>query len=89
MITRRNWLLRCSILINIAVLLYICSHVMIGSGNMTMGPAFIIQEEFPKTAAVAAPSRSHPVASLLQTVDGISSYDQPSSEKEVVQVNIN
>jgi beta-1,4-glucuronyltransferase 1 len=33
MITRRNWLLKCSILVNIAVLLYICSHVMVGNNT--------------------------------------------------------
>lgn len=48
MITRRNWLLRCSILINIAVLLYICSHVMIGSGNMALGPSYVIQDDYAK-----------------------------------------
>lgn len=40
MFTRRNWLLRCSILINIAVLLYICSHLMIGN-NIS---GYVIQE---------------------------------------------
>lgn len=49
MITRRNWLLKCSILINVAVLLYICSHMMIGSSNIQLGPAFIIQEDIPKS----------------------------------------
>lgn len=49
MVARRNWLLRCSILINVAVLLYICSHVMIGGSNMTMGPSYIIQEEYSKS----------------------------------------
>lgn len=33
MIARRNWLLKCSILVNIAVLLYICSHVMVGNNT--------------------------------------------------------
>lgn len=49
MITRRNWLLKCSILINVAVLLYICSHMMIGTSNIQLGPAFIIQEDVPKS----------------------------------------
>lgn len=67
MITRRNWLLRCSILINIAVLLYICSHVMIGSGNLTLGPAFVIQEDY----AVKQPVRPHvAAAAMLQGLDG-------------------
>lgn len=84
MITRRNWLLRCSILINIAVLLYICSHVMIGSGNMTLGPAFIIQEDFAKPQQL----RQHAVTSLLQGMETASNYDQPSSEKETLQIAI-
>ncbi|XP_054082983.1 beta-1,4-glucuronyltransferase 1 [Zeugodacus cucurbitae] len=45
MFTRRNWLLRCSILINILVILYICSHVMIGNGTGFNGSnTFFIQE---------------------------------------------
>lgn len=36
MITRRNWLLRCSILINVAVLLYVCSQVMVDTNNNDM-----------------------------------------------------
>ncbi|XP_035908995.1 beta-1,4-glucuronyltransferase 1 [Anopheles stephensi] len=42
---RRNWLLRCSILINVAVVLYIGSHLLIGSGNFALGPAYIISDE--------------------------------------------
>lgn len=46
MFTRRNWLLRCSILINIAVILYICSHVMIGNRyTFTTGSQLFIQEQ--------------------------------------------
>lgn len=46
MFTRRNWLLRCSILINVAVILYICSHVMIGNRyTLTSGSQFVIQEQ--------------------------------------------
>lgn len=50
MIARRNWLLKCSILVNIVVILYICSHVMIGnsSNNLTFGnggsASFLIQQ---------------------------------------------
>lgn len=46
-ITRRNWLLRCSILANIAVVLYLCSHVMIGGGNFSMQPSssYVIQDD--------------------------------------------
>lgn len=40
MVARRNWLLRFSILINIAVLLYICSHMMIGESNMNLVPSY-------------------------------------------------
>lgn len=46
MITRRNWLLRCSILINVAVLLYICSHVIIGNSNVSIGPSFVMQDDY-------------------------------------------
>ncbi|KFB38958.1 AGAP009403-PA-like protein [Anopheles sinensis] len=49
---RRNWLLRCSILINVAVVLYIGSHLLIGSGNFAIGPAYIISDE-----EVAVPSQ--------------------------------
>lgn len=52
MFTRRNWLLRCSILINVAVLLYIGSHVMIGGGNnFTSGGGFMLQEQQPPASA--------------------------------------
>lgn len=39
MITRRNLLLKCSIFVNVAVLLYICSHVMVGNNtnNLNFG----------------------------------------------------
>ncbi|XP_070495808.1 beta-1,4-glucuronyltransferase 1 [Chironomus tepperi] len=50
MITRRNWLLRCSIFANIIVLLYICSHVMIGSNttnNLSGSNSFLIQQLSP------------------------------------------
>uniref|UniRef100_A0A182NEN0 Beta-1,4-glucuronyltransferase 1 n=1 Tax=Anopheles dirus TaxID=7168 RepID=A0A182NEN0_9DIPT len=48
---RRNWLLRCSILINVAVMLYVGSHMLIGSGNFALGPAYIISDEVPKQPA--------------------------------------
>ncbi|XP_052869834.1 beta-1,4-glucuronyltransferase 1-like [Anopheles cruzii] len=51
---RRNWLLRCSILINVAVVLYIGSHLLIGSGNFAIGPAYIIADEVLKQPAAAA-----------------------------------
>lgn len=48
---RRNWLLRCSIFVNVVViLLYICSHVMIGGGNnFTPSGAYIIQQQETKS----------------------------------------
>jgi hypothetical protein len=51
MITRRNWLLRCSIFANVIVLLYICSHVMIGNNNTNNigGGGFLIQQLSPTT----------------------------------------
>lgn len=60
MFTRRNWLLRCSILINVAVLLYIGSHVMIGGGNnFTSGGGFLLQEQQQQ-------QQQQPAASALQ-----------------------
>lgn len=76
MFTRRNWLLRCSILINIAVLLYICSHVMIGSGNF----AFVIQEDYalksPQSSALYRTNTAN-VALMQQSMDNL--------EKQTVQ----
>lgn len=44
MLARRNWLLKCSICVNVIVLLYICSHVMIGSNTNNLGNgAFMLQ----------------------------------------------
>lgn len=70
MITRRNWLLRCSILINVAVLLYICSHLMIGNSNLQLGPAFVIQEDYAVKQPPAA-MRPHVAAdaAMLQGLD--------------------
>lgn len=59
MLTRRNWLLRCSILINVAVLLYLCSHLLIGGGNFALGPAYIISDEgMMKAASVGGQGQS-------------------------------
>lgn len=98
MITRRNWLLRCSILINIAVLLYICSHVMIGSGNLTLGPAFVIQEDYAavkssQSATVMRPnagSNGASVAMLQAPIDmnsnsGSSVHERQSSPQQIAQ----
>ncbi|XP_064556901.1 beta-1,4-glucuronyltransferase 1-like [Drosophila montana] len=52
MFTRRNWLLRCSILINVAVLLYIGCILMNGGGNnFTSGGGFMLQEQQQPAAA--------------------------------------
>lgn len=64
MLTRRNWLLRCSILINVAVLLYLCSHLLIGGGNFALGPAYIISDE--SMMKPAAQYRTHIPAHLAQ-----------------------
>lgn len=54
MITRRNWLLKCSIFANIVVLLYICSHVLVGNNTNNFGvtgtggsASFLIQQFSP------------------------------------------
>lgn len=39
MITRRNWLLRCSIIINIVVLVYICSQLVYRDNSLQLPPA--------------------------------------------------
>lgn len=46
MFKRRNFLLHCSVLMNVAVLLYVCSHLMIGNDNLALGPAYVIQEDY-------------------------------------------
>lgn len=45
MLARRNLLLKCSICVNVVVLLYICSHVMIGNNttNNLGNAAFLLQ----------------------------------------------
>lgn len=66
MFTRRNWLLRCSILINIAVLLYICSHLMIGNSNISLGPAFVMQEDYAvKSQQTASLNRANAAAAIV------------------------
>ena len=61
MITRRNWLLKCSILVNVAVLLYICSHVMIGNNTSSRnfespsGGGFLLQQALAPSTAQQAP----------------------------------
>ncbi|XP_030381132.1 beta-1,4-glucuronyltransferase 1-like isoform X1 [Scaptodrosophila lebanonensis] len=62
MFTRRNWLLRCSILINVGVILYVGSHVMIGGGNnFSSGGSFLLQEQQP-AALQAASQPPQPIA---------------------------
>ncbi|XP_052837277.1 beta-1,4-glucuronyltransferase 1 isoform X2 [Drosophila gunungcola] len=59
MFTRRNWLLRCSILINVAVILYIGSQLMIGGGNnFTNGGSFLLQDQQPVSVLQAGPASS-------------------------------
>lgn len=81
MITRRNWLLRCSILINVIVLLYICSHVMIGSGNLALGPAFVIQEDY----TLKQGPRGHAIAASLVQQDIADRSDRRLQQQESVQ----
>lgn len=60
MITRRNWLLRCSIFANVIVLLYICSHVMIGNNNTNNigNGGFLIQQLSPTSNQQQSTQRS-------------------------------
>lgn len=66
MLTRRNWLLRCSILINVAVLLYLCSHLLIGGGNFALGPAYIISDEGMMKAASVGGGQGQSTGGQLQ-----------------------
>lgn len=43
MITRRNWLLRCSIIINIVVLVYICSQLVYRDNSLQLPNAAYLQ----------------------------------------------
>lgn len=43
MITRRNWLLRCSIIINIVVLVYICSQLVYRDNSLQLPSAAYLQ----------------------------------------------
>ncbi|XP_054742232.1 beta-1,4-glucuronyltransferase 1 [Anastrepha obliqua] len=68
MFTRRNWLLRCSILINIIVILYICSHVMIGNGSgFNGGGTFFIQERGVEPSNTQLPNNEPLVGDKLQS----------------------
>ncbi|XP_026845001.1 beta-1,4-glucuronyltransferase 1 isoform X2 [Drosophila persimilis] len=69
MFSRRNWLLRCSILINIAVILYIGSQLMIGGGNnFANGGSFMLQEQ------------QQPVVSALQMAAASQGPQQPPQQ---------
>lgn len=50
---------------NIAVLLYMCSHLMIRSDNISMGPSFVIQEEYAVKSPPQPLVRSNSDASAL------------------------
>ncbi|XP_017153849.1 beta-1,4-glucuronyltransferase 1 isoform X2 [Drosophila miranda] len=70
MFSRRNWLLRCSILINIAVILYIGSQLMIGGGNnFANGGSFMLQEQ------------QQPVVSALQMAAASQGPQQPPQQQ--------
>ncbi|KAH8265038.1 hypothetical protein KR038_004907 [Drosophila bunnanda] len=70
MFTRRNWLLRCSILINVAVILYIGSQLMIGGGNnFTNGGGFMLQDQ-------------QPVQAMLQVNGGMSAAQQVQQQQQ-------
>lgn len=72
MITRRNWLLKCSIFVNIAVLLYICSHVMVGNNSnfgMSSGSgsaSYLIQQLSPTSHQQSTQKMSLSPAQVLQ-----------------------
>lgn len=86
MITRRNWLLKCSILVNVAVLLYICSHVMIGNNTSSRnfespsGGGFLMQA--PSTAQQApqyAPQTAVEPSKPLEAEQKPSRTQEPAS----------
>lgn len=71
MITRRNWLLKCSIFANIVVLLYICSHVLVGNNtNINMSSSgsssYLIQQFVPTNAQQQQKTSSIPTAQMVQ-----------------------
>ncbi|XP_015035287.2 beta-1,4-glucuronyltransferase 1 isoform X2 [Drosophila pseudoobscura] len=74
MFSRRNWLLRCSILINIAVILYIGSQLMIGGGNnFANGGSFMLQEQ------------QQPVVSALQMAAASQGPQQPPQQPPIAK----
>lgn len=71
MITRRNWLLKCSIFANIVVLLYICSHVLVGNNtNIGMSgsgsSSYLMQQFVPTNAQQQQKTPSIPTAQMVQ-----------------------
>lgn len=76
MITRRNWLLKCSIFANVVVLLYICSHVLVGNNTNNFGvsgpgsSSYLIQQFAPtnQQQSQQQPQKtpSIPTAQMLQ-----------------------
>ncbi|KAH8269329.1 hypothetical protein KR018_004619 [Drosophila ironensis] len=77
MFTRRNWLLRCSILINVAVILYIGSQLMIGGGNnFTNGGGFLLQEQQPVSLLQVSPASSPAQAQAQQQQPQVTSRNQ-------------
>lgn len=95
MVARRNWLLRFSILINIAVILYICSHMMIGESNINLVPSYqvvgkfaqqsvqsaMMQQQQPDTPeALKLSSNSDKVNQIVQSNEGATLQQQQSSQ---------
>lgn len=71
MITRRNWLLKCSIFANIVVLLYICSHVLVGNntnnfGVSSSGSSSYLIQQFAPTNVQPQKTPSIPTAQMVQ-----------------------
>lgn len=75
MITRRNWLLKCSILVNIAVLLYICSHVMVGNNTNNFGvsgsgsASYLIQQLAPTSHQQSTQQQKSSISSAQALLD--------------------
>ncbi|XP_068150752.1 beta-1,4-glucuronyltransferase 1 isoform X1 [Drosophila tropicalis] len=96
MFTRRNWLLRCSILINIAVILYIGSQLMIGGGNnFSNGAGFVLQDQqqpivaaYQVASASAASSSSQPTPKNLNPVEIFESEDKLSAQAAAGNGNV-
>ncbi|XP_043064722.1 beta-1,4-glucuronyltransferase 1 isoform X2 [Drosophila ficusphila] len=92
MFTRRNWLLRCSILINVAVILYIGSQLMIGGGNsFTNGGSFLLQDQQPvsilqvNSASSAAQVQQQPPTPKNQNQNPNQNQNQNQNAAEIFE----